>query len=186
MVQYKNLIFTNCWSYDDKLLVIDSNQDKVVDSITVGIQPNSIALDCNNKLWVLTDGGYEGSPYGHEQPTLSRIDAESHNIELQLTFPMEDAPSEICLNGSRDSLYFLNKDVWCMKVTDEQLPQKPFLKYTGTLYYGLAIDPKTSEVYVADAIDYVQYGVVYRLSPQAVPLDTIRVGITPGSFCFVE
>ena len=73
-----------------------------------------------------------------------------------------------------------------MKVTDEQLPQKPFLKYTGTLYYGLAIDPKTSEVYVADAIDYVQYGVVYRLSPQAAPLDTIRVGITPGSFCFVE
>lgn len=186
MVQYKNLIFTNCWSYDDKLLVIDSDQDKVVDSITVGIQPNSIALDCNNKLWVLTDGGYEGSPYGQEQPTLSRIDAESRNIELQLTFPMEDAPSEICLNGSRDSLYFLNKDVWCMKVTDEQLPQKPFLKYTGTLYYGLAIDPKTSEVYVADAIDYVQYGVVYRLSPQAVPLDTIRVGITPGSFCFVE
>lgn len=186
MVQYKNLIFTNCWSYDNKLLVIDTDQDKVVDSITVGIQPNSIGLDCNNKLWVLTDGGYEGSPYGHEQPTLCRIDAETRRIELQFTFPVEDSPTEICFNGARDTLYFLNKDVWRMEVTSEQLPETPFLKYTGTLYYGLAIDPKTSEVYVADAIDYVQYGVVYRLSPQAVPLDTLRVGIIPGSFCFVE
>lgn len=185
MVQYKNLIFTNCWSYDNKLLVIDTDQDKVVDSITVGIQPNSIGLDCNNKLWVLTDGGYEG-PYGHEQPTLCRIDAETRRIELQFTFPVEDSPTEICFNGARDTLYFLNKDVWRMEVTSEQLPETPFLKYTGTLYYGLAIDPKTSEVYVADAIDYVQYGVVYRLSPQAVPLDTLRVGIIPGSFCFVE
>ena len=42
----------------------------------------------------------------------------------------------------------------------------------------------TSEVYVADAIDYVQHGVVYRFTPQGRALDTLRVGIVPGSFCF--
>ena len=49
---------------------------------------------------------------------------------------------------------------------------------------GLGIDPATSEVYVADAIDYVQHGVVYRFTPQGRAIDTLRVGIVPGSFCF--
>ena len=37
---------------------------------------------------------------------------------------------------------------------------------------------------MADAIDYVQHGVVYRFTARGRALDTLRVGITPGSFCF--
>lgn len=85
----------------------------------------------------------------------------------------------MCLNGTRDTLYFINEAVWRMDVRADAVPREPFLKYNNTIYYGLTVDPKTSEVYVADAIDYVQNGVVYRFSPQAVPLDTLRVGITP-------
>ena len=48
----------------------------------------------------------------------------------------------------------------------------------------MAVDPLTSEGYVADAIDYVQHGVVYRFTARGAAVDTIRVGITPGSFCF--
>ena len=54
----------------------------------------------------------------------------------------------------------------------------------GTYVYGLSDDPHTSEVYIADAIDYVQSGVVYRLTGEGLPVDTFRVGITPGAFCF--
>ncbi len=55
--------------------------------------------------------------------------------------------------------------------------------YSGG-YYGLDVDPVTSEVYVADAIDYVQQGVIYRYSSSSEPIDTFTVGITPGAFCF--
>lgn len=184
MVQYKNFVFTNCWSYDNKILVIDSNPDMLVDSITVGIQPTSLCMDKHNKIWTVTDGGYEGSPYGHEAPSLFRIDAETRKIEKKFTFKFGDWPSEVCLNGTKDTLYFINNDVWQVPVTAEEFPEKPFLPYNGTKYYGLTVDPDNSEVYTADAIDYVQPGVVYRYSAKGVALDTFKVGIIPGAFEF--
>jgi len=184
MVQYDKYVFTNCWSYDNKILVIDTEQDKLVDSIQVGIQPTSLAIDKHNKIWTITDGGYEGGPYGHTAPSLYRIDAQSRTVEKEFTFAFGDWPSEVTLNGSRDTLYFINKSIWRMDVTEEVFPPQPFLPYKGTLYHGLTVDPRTSEVYVADAIDYVQPGVVYRYDAQAGLLDNFRVGITPGAFCF--
>lgn len=184
MVQYGKYVFTNCWSYDNKILVIDTEKDEVVDEIEVGIQPTSLALDKYNKIWTVTDGGYEGSPYGYEAPALYKIDAETRQIEEEFLFSKGEHPSEVSLNGTRDTLYFLNKAVWRMDVTSKSLPQEPFLPYKGTIYYGLTIDPKSSEGYVADAIDYVQHGIVYRFSPEAIPVDTFRVGIIPGAFCF--
>lgn len=68
--------------------------------------------------------------------------------------------------------------------TADKFPVKPFLPYNNTLYYGLTINPVNSEVYIADAIDYVQNGVVLRYSPDGELLDEFYVGIIPGAFCW--
>ncbi|MCD7935225.1 MAG: YncE family protein [Tannerellaceae bacterium] len=184
MVQYDKYVFTNCWSYDNKILVIDTEQDLLVDSIEVGIQPTSLVIDKYNKIWTVTDGGYEGSPYGYTAPSLYRIDAETRQIEQEFTFRKGEHPSEICLNGTRDTLYFINNSIWRMEVTADLFPARPFIEPAGTIYYGLAVNPVNSDVYVADAIDYVQLGVVYRYSSQGNLLDHFRAGIIPGAFCF--
>lgn len=184
MVQYGQYLFTNCWTYNDRILVIDTETDRVCDSIKVGIQPASIALDCHDKLWAITDGGYEDSPYGYSQPVLYRIDARTRQIEEEFTFPLGDHPSELQLNGTRDTLYFINRGIWRMPVTDDRLPVRPFIEDNGTIYYGLTVNPVNSDVYIADAIDYVQSGIVYRYSSDGALLDNFRVGITPGAFCW--
>ena len=184
MVQYDKYVFVNCWSYDNKILVIDSERDAVVDSIQVGIQPTSLVIDKYNKIWTVTDGGYEGSPYGYEAPSLYKIDAATRKVEKEFKFKLGDHPSEINLNGNRDSLYFINKSIWSMDVTDSKLPIRVFIEYKGTIYYGLTVDPSTSEVYVADAIDYRQSGTIYRYSPRAELIDSFKAGIIPGAFCF--
>ena len=142
--------------------------DEVVDELVVGIQPTSLVMDCNNKLWTVTDGGYEGSPYGHEAPSLYRIDAETFIIEKQFKFKFGDWPSEVQLNGTKDKLYWLNDDVWMLDLTKENAQPEIFLPYDGTLYYGLTICPHTGDVYIADAIDYVQQGMVYRYSKDVI------------------
>jgi YVTN family beta-propeller protein len=184
MVQYDKYIFTNCWAYDNKILVIDTETDKIIDSITVGIQPNSLVIDRNNKLWVLTDGGYKNNPYGHEIPALYRINTYDFSIEQKFNFALDDSPSNLCIDENGDNLYFINKSVWKFNITATNLPDVPIIPYNGTIYYGLGISPRTSEIYVADAIDYVQNGKIYRYTPQAVCIDTISTGICPTALCF--
>lgn len=184
MVQYGKYVFTNCWSYQNRILKIDTETDQVVGQLTVGIQPTSLVMDKNNKMWTVTDGGYAGSPYGHETPSLYRIDAETFAVEKQFKFKMGDWPSEVQLNGTRDTIYWINKSVWRMPVDAERVPVRPFLEYDKTLYYGLTVNPVNSEVYIADAIDYVQQGVVYRYSPRGELLDSFYVGVIPGAFCW--
>ena len=184
IVQYGKYVYINCWSYQNRILKIDTETDQIVAELTVGIQPTSLALDCNNKLWTVTDGGYEGSPYGYETPSLYRIDAESFTIEKQFEFTFGDWPSEVQLNGTKDKIYWLNDDVWEMDVTANNLPAEPFLPYNGTLYYGLTICPNSGDVYIADAIDYVQQGMIYRYSKDKRLIDSFYVGIIPGAFCW--
>ncbi len=183
MVQYGRYVFTNCWSGHDRLLAIDTETDRVCAELRVGWQPTSLALDCHDRLWVLTTGREEVG----EGPALTRIDARTRQIERRFDLPTGDTPTELVLNGARDTLYFIHNDIWRLPVTAESLDEagtggRPFIASRGTRYYGLTVDPISSEVYVADAIDYVQPGIVVRHTAQGVPVDEFRVGITPGAF----
>ena len=188
MIAYKNLVFVNCWSYDNKILVIDSNSDRLVDSLEVFKQPNSMVLDKYNKLWVLTDGGFEGSPYGYEQPGLLKIDAETREIERSFRFALDEHPQKLAINPTGDTLFYLNRHAWKMSVNDKRLPEQAFITSENTSLYGgfysLGIDPATSEVYVGDAIDHRQNGIVRRYSQAGTLIDEFKVGISPGYFAF--
>ena len=188
IVQYGNLVFTNCWSYDNKILIINSNTDQLVDSIEVYKQPNSMVIDKDNKIWVLSDGGFVGSPYGYERPGLMKIDAGTREIERSFRFTQGDHPQSLCINPTRDTIYYLNMHVWKMAVSETHLPVQPFIisKYTSIYggYYSLAIDPLNSEIYLGDAIDHSQNGIVSRYTPSGLLIDEFKVGISPGNFAF--
>ena len=184
MVQLGDYLYVNCWSYQNRILKIDTRTDEIVAELTVGIQHTSLALDRNGKLWTVTDGGYDGSPYGYEAPSLYRIDPETMTSERKVDFKRGDAPSEIQINGAKDTIYWINDDIWAMSVDADKVPVRPFLDSRGTIYYGLTVDPTNGDVYIADAIDYSQQGKIYRYSADAELVDEFYVGIIPGAFCW--
>lgn len=190
MLQYDKFVYTNCWSFDNKVLVIDSEIDVVLDSIEVIKQPNSMVLDRHFNLWVLSDGGFEGSPYGYEVPGLMKIEAGSKEAVLVHSFEKGEQPSELHINGGGDTLWFLNAHLYSLALetgTDAEpdlFYESPYGPGHNGGFYGLNVDPVSSEIYLSDAVDYVQRGLVYRIAPNGIPMDTLRVGISPSAFCF--
>jgi DNA-binding beta-propeller fold protein YncE len=188
MLQYDRFVYTNCWSYDNMVLVIDSELDQVVDSIEVRKQPNSMVLDRHHALWVLCDGGDKGSPYGNEAAGLLKIGAGSTEAQIIHRFSPGESPRDLKINGTGDTLFYINGDVYQFAVNGFNDPklliESPYEGNMWTGFYGLDVDPYSSEIYVADAIDFVQRGMIYRFTPEGVPLDTFRTGIAPGGFCF--
>ena len=180
MVQYGRYVFVCCWSYDENILVVDSQTDEIVREITVGRQPDSMVLDRNGKVWCLCGGGLSADA----RASLWCIDAAAQRVDKVFYFAENSAPSELCIDGDGGNLYFLNDDVMTMPVDAGELPRMPLIDNQGTIYYGLAVDPRNGDIYVADAVDYVQSGTVCRYDRMGVFVDSFRVGITPGAFCF--
>lgn len=195
MARIGDEVFTNCWSYGRKILVIDTRTDCVTDSITLSSwQPKSIAADARGKLWAITDGGYEtaGGSFGDNTPHLYRIDPGSRKVELDLAMETDEATVRIAMSPDRNTIYILNNDIYRMRVTDNSLPDTPFLyapvSSDGRRHklYGIDVDPATGDIYVADAVDYSQAGTVYRYDAAGNPIANFRVGITPSRFAFTD
>lgn len=184
MIQIGRYIYCTCWSYQDRIIKIDTTTDEIVGELRVGLQPKSLVCDCRGMLWTITDGGYEGSPSGHESPALYCIDPTSMKIVRGFRFRLGDEPIQLHTDRSGQYLYWINKDVWRMDISDTRLPVRPFIEAGDSRLYALTVDPSSSEIYVADALDYQQQGIVSRFSPEGYFIESFYVGITPGYFCW--
>ncbi len=187
MVRFGDKVMVANWSgynqtsVNNKIMVINTQADILVDSLVVGIEPNSMIVDKDGALWVLCSGGY----MNNEKASLWKINAVNMKIIRQFTFEnILQSPDNLCINSSGDSLFFINNGVYNMSVYDLQLPDVEIVKADGSNFYSLGIDPETSEIYVSDAKDYTQNGVIYRYARNGKFISSFEVGIIPGCFTF--
>lgn len=187
MLSYHNKLFVGNWSDfyqeapNNTIQVVDVLTDQLVDSIVVTKEPNSMVFDKDNKLWVLCSGGF----MGEEVPALYRINPQDHVIEQIYHFDDEtSSPQQLAINGSGDTLYFLNNGVYQMTITATSLPASPLIGMGHRNFYSLAIEPSRSHVMVTDAVNYIQDGYVFRYKPDGTLIDSIGAGIIPGQIRF--
>ncbi|MBC8319509.1 MAG: YncE family protein [Bacteroidetes bacterium] len=187
MVKSGNRILVANWSaynqtgINNTIMVIDTETDALIDSIVVGIEPNSVVIDRDELLWVMCSGGFMND----ELPTLWKINPGTLEVEKALTFTnILQSPDNLCINGTLDTLYFLNKGVFCMSVYDQELPDDTIISEDDNNYYAVGIDPVTNEIYVSDVLDYNQNGMVFRYSPTGNLISSFEAGIIPGCFEF--
>lgn len=180
-----NDVYTNLWSYGKLFLKIDATQDKVVAQVEVGIQPTTILLDKNGKLWTLNDGGYEGGPIGNEPPSLVKVDMATFKVESRMPLLNKNFSHPIALSVDKLNILFVDGDLYKMPVTATAVPTTPLVDGSSQLFYGLGINPENGEIYLSDAIDYVQAGKVMRYDSDGKLLDTFKAGVSPIGFCFI-
>lgn len=188
MVMVGSEVFVANWSgynqtlKNDKILVVNSTNDQVVDSIKVGIEPNSMVVDKNSNLWVLCSGGFENE----EIPSLWKIDPVSHNVIDTLIFPkLELDPVSLEISGAGDSLFYLNYGVYKMAITDTKLPDTVFIPENNERYFlTLGVDPTNGTLFISNPLDYFSNGLVYRFDKYGNFKEQFGVGVIPGAFGF--
>ncbi|MDZ7776141.1 MAG: hypothetical protein U5L09_11350 [Bacteroidales bacterium] len=182
MVLAGDKLFAANWSMyahpgkeNNRVMVVDVLTDRVVDSVLVTKEPNSMVADKNGFVWILSSGGYENE----ETPALTKVDPRSRKIVK--TFPFAAAqsnPVALTANAAADTLFWLNKGMYAMAISDDNLPEAPAIPQNDHIYYSLAITQQ--RILLSDAVDYQQRGVIYVYDKQYRLDTTFRAGIIPG------
>jgi len=72
-----------------------------------------------------------------------------------------------------------------MSIDANTLASTPFISNNNNNFFGLGVHPINEDIYVADALDFVQSGIVFRYSSTASLINQFTVGIIPGRFSFI-
>jgi DNA-binding beta-propeller fold protein YncE len=174
MVEVGNEVYVNNWS-NKKIYEINTGNDAVTDSIALTGAPNGLVKDKNGKLWVLVDST------GTNKAKLMRINPSNNNVEATIEFDATQSASKLAINGTGDKLYYINSvGVYEMDITATALPTTT--KKSG-YFYGLGIDPADGSIYVSDALDFNQKGIVFRIKADGTE-SNFKAGIAPNGFFF--
>lgn len=174
---YNKVFVTN--SDKEYVYVINTLTDQITDSILVGKDAASLVIDKQDRVWVLASGEAAKSP-----GVLTRINPLSNQVELSLSFSPTALPGNLCLNKTKDTLYFLNDHIFRMSVAETALPSTPFIDKGSKNFYGLGVNPNDYTIYAADALDYSQRSQIYIYNPGGTELFNFKAGIISNGFYF--
>jgi YVTN family beta-propeller protein len=165
--------------------VINPATDVVEKNITVVLGPNSLVLGNNNILWVLSSGNKDWNipVSAHTTGALTQINSTNNSVVNTFNFPKASAmASQLQINRTKDVLYY-NYDgkVYQQSASSNSLNH---LMLVNRTFYGLGIDPKTGNIYGADAGDFASDGSVFVYKPDGSLVNSFKVGIAPNGFSF--
>lgn len=169
------------WSGGSKIFTIDIHTDEVTDSLEVGVEPESMVVDRNKTLWVLCNGGWKREHYAE----LVAINTETNEIIRRFNFPLiTDSPTCLQIDGTGQYLYYLHGGVRKMDIHAQSLPASTFIPQAGYSFYRMGVNPYNGEIFVTDARDYVNRGIVLRYSPEGTLLSSLDADVIPGNLFF--
>lgn len=163
------------------VLIIDPHAREILGQITVAFDPSALAKNGNN-LWVYSLGqvGVAGTA------ALQQIDLSTGTLVKSLPIPgLATFPwPRLKIDPTGANLYLLIGDLYRIPADAATFPDAPLVKSEGQNFYGLGISPHNGHIYLADAIDYQQKGVVLEYDTQGTLLSSFQVGVIPNGFLF--
>jgi YVTN family beta-propeller protein len=169
------------WIGGDEVMVINTLIDKVVDSVKVGIEPESMVIDRYRRIWVLCNGGWARENFAE----LDMINTFDNSVEQNFVFPSkENSPSCLQIDVFGQTLYYLENGVRQMDINSYNLPATTLISESGANFYKMAVNPANGDIFVTDVIDYLQKGFLLHYKNDGSFITKYATGIIPGSLCF--
>lgn len=189
MVSVGNELYVSNWSNyylpgmeKNTIQVIDMNNDVKVTEIQVGKEPNTMAVDKNGHVWVLCEGAvWEADA---ELPSLWEINPLTKTAEKCREF--DGTAMVLRTNPTGDQLYlFLDNEVRRFDIATLSLSESFCIAAQEEgMFYNMAVEPETGDIYVTDAKNYMMNGTVYRYSSDGVLLSSFEAGAIPSAMLF--
>ena len=162
--------------------VVDINNDVKVAEIQVGKEPNTMALDKDNHVWVLCEGAVWDED--GENPSLWEINPMLKTAEKRYAFEGSAMALRSAPTGDQFYLIYNNEvrrfDIGTMALSETFC----IAPGAGSVFYNIAVEPKSGDVYVTDARNYMMNGTVYRYSNDGVLLTSFEAGVIPDAMLF--
>jgi len=142
----KNLYIT-CWGCD-KVLIFDTQKQKMAGSIQVGDNPNDLGITHDGKyLFVANANDNSVSVISLEQKRVIEI----LNSALYPNSPSGSTTNSLALSENEKTLYIANADNNCLAVFDVSLPGKSFSKgFIPTGWYPTCVRVLKNTIFVSN------------------------------------
>ena len=179
-------------NYDSTVSVIELETMRQMYKIDVAINLSRIKADAYGNLWVSSRGNYDDVP-----SNLYRL--EPNGGRYQVAEAMNIPASNMTISG--DSLYVYSveysnqtsKNTVTYAIIDVKKKRVVSRKFItdGTeldivIPYGIAIHPRSGDIYVTDAKNYVSSGVLHCYSREGIHKWSVRTGDIPAHMVFLE
>ncbi|MDG1174253.1 MAG: hypothetical protein P8N07_00500 [Flavobacteriales bacterium] len=137
------------------IFVINPLTNTKIDSIEVTINPNSMVVDRNKNIWVLSSGDNTGV-----NATIQKVNTNSNLIDLTTIFNQaSDNPSRLSIDRENEILYFLNQSVFKMNISALATTIQLFHQGSTENFYGLSVIK--GMIYATDAKSYNEAGDIH-------------------------
>jgi len=179
----------NPTNYERSVSVVDLNSFQEIKRIDVADNLHRVRADQYGDVYVSSRGDYYGTP-----SNLFVIDTRTDQVKKVF----DVSTSNIWIDGDLGYVYSLEWDYTkqrntvnysIINVRDETLVQGSFIKdgteKNITKPFGIAVDPKTKDIYVSDAKDYLSPGTLYCFDKNGIKKWSVTTGDIPAHIAFI-
>ena len=187
LVVVNDKIYASALSFStllNEVYIIDPVTEDI-STIEVGNGPEAMVKDANDNIWVYCSGFFTDSLFLPQ--SLHHINTSNNTVEKSFDFAGQPAafPARLAMDVSDNrTIYFTTSTgVKRMSIDAQSAPLVDHFSYSGSIY-GLAVDPDTKDMYIGDAGNFVDPGMLSIFSEDGMLMSTYETGVSPGRIYF--
>lgn len=155
--------------------VINATTDQLIKTISLKDEPVGIVKDQLGKIYSLTKN----------ELIVIENNASGETIK-KYPMPEMSKPARLRIDSKNERLYFLSSGVRFISLKNTAYQPQLLIALENKNFYGLGIDPSNGDVYVANAKDYVQTGVIEHYTKGGKLQHQFEAGVIPQNMIFKQ